>query len=248
MEETPLWQRGVSFLGLFALVGIAWIFSTNRKQFPWRVAAWGIGLQLAFALFILKTPVGVAIFSWLNGAFARLLEFTAEGSRFLFGDYLDEKFTFALNVLPTIIFFSSLMAVLYHFGLMQRVVNAFAWVMQKTMRTSGAETLSTAANVFLGQTEAPLVVKPYVERMTISELHAVMVGGFAGVAGGVLAAYVGMLREHFPDIAGHLIACSVMSAPATLVIAKTMVPETGTPETMTLMKADTKSTDANVID
>jgi concentrative nucleoside transporter, CNT family len=246
--DTPWWQRGVSALGLAALVGIAWAVSTDRKKMPWRVVGWGVGLQLAFAVFVLKTPVGLALFSFLNDAFARLLEFTADGSRFLFGDYLDQRFTFALNVLPTIIFFSSLMAVLYHLGLMQRVVKGFTWIMQRTMRTSGAETLSTAANIFLGQTEAPLVVKPYVEKMTQSELHAVMVGGFAGVAGGVLAAYVGMLRSHFPDIAGHLIACSVMSAPATLVIAKVMVPETEQPETAGVLVGDVKSTDANVID
>jgi concentrative nucleoside transporter, CNT family len=135
-------------------------------------------------------------------------------------------------VLPTIVFFSSLMTLLYYFGVMQWVVKGFAWVMMRTMRTSGAETLSAAGNIFLGQTEAPLLVKPFVARMTMSELMAVMTGGFATVAGGVMAAYVGLLIFYFPDIAGHLLAASVMSAPAALVFAKIMVPETETPETM----------------
>ncbi|MCA9600700.1 MAG: NupC/NupG family nucleoside CNT transporter, partial [Myxococcales bacterium] len=152
------------------------------------------------------------------------------------------------NVLPTIVFFSSLMAVMYHLGVMQKLVQGIAFVMQKTMRTSGAETLSCAANIFVGQTEAPLVIRPYVDRMTQSELMAVMTAGFATVAGGVMAAYVGMLREQFPDIAGHLLAASVMSAPAALVIAKIMVPETEESETAGKAHFEVKKIDANVID
>jgi len=248
-EFVPLWQRGMSLVGLFAMIGIAWLFSTNRRRFPVRVAAWGVALQLFFGLLVLRTASGLWLFRMLNDAVVKLLEFTAKGSEFVFGAYATEHFSFALNVLPTILFFSALMSVLYHLGVMQRVVGAVAWLMQRTMKTSGAESLSTAANIFVGQTEAPLVVRPYVARMTLSELNAVMVGGFATVAGGVLAAYVGMLHEHFPDIAGHLIAASVLSAPAALVIAKVMVPETERAETAEGATAESlERIDANLVD
>jgi CNT family concentrative nucleoside transporter len=182
-----------------------------------------------------------------------LLGFTQEGTNFLFRSFSSGKMespmvNFTFQVLPTIIFFSSLMTVLYHIGVMQWIVKIFAVAMQKTMKTSGAETLSTSANIFVGQTEAPLVVKPYLEKMTVSELMAVMVGGFANTAGGVLAAYVGMLRDVFPDIAGHLIAQSVMSAPAALVCAKIVFPETGEPETRGSMSLKMNRVDANIID
>ncbi len=222
--------------------------SSHRKKVPWRIVGWGIGLQLFFAVLVLKTAAGKAVFGWLNDAVVKLLDFTNEGSRFLFGDYLDQRFTIALNVLPTILFFSSLMTILYHLGVMQRVVSGIAWLMQRTMKTSGSETLSAAANIFVGQTEAPLVIKPYIATMTRSELNAVMVGGFATVAGGVLAAYVGMLEPYFSDIAGHLIAASVMSAPAALVIAKVMLPETEESLTVGYQKLEVERVDANVID
>lgn len=244
----PWYQRLTSLFGVLVMVGLAWAMSRDRRRFPWRIVAWGIGLQLVFAIFVLKTSAGAWIFAKLNDAVVELLAFTNEGSRFVFGAYLDERFTVALNVLPTIIFFSSLMAVAYHLGLMQRVVSGLAWVMQRTLGTSGAETLSAAANIFVGQTEAPLVVKPYVARMTLSELNSVMVGGFATVAGGVLAAYVGMLHERLPDIAGHLIAASVMSAPAALVVAKVMVPETDAPVTRGHVSLAREKLDANLID
>ncbi len=244
----PLWQRGVSLLGLGVFVLIAWAMSADRKAFPWRLVLAGTALQLVFGAFVLKTQLGLALFAFLNDAVGQLLEFTDEGSRFLFGEYLDDHFTVALNVLPTILFFSALMTVLYHLGVMQRVVKGVAWAMQRTLGTSGAETLSAAANIFVGQTEAPLVIKPYVGRMTRSELMAVMTGGFATVAGGVMAAYVGMLRDHFPDIAGHLIAASVMSAPASLVIAKVMVPEREVPQTAGTLELKDEKLYANVID
>lgn len=246
--DTPVWLRLVSLLGLVVMVGLAWAISYDRKAFPWRVVLYGTGLQLLFGVIVLRTSVGLWFFSVLNDGMLRLLTFTDEGSRFLFGEYHSEHFTVALNVLPTIVFFSSLMGVLYHFGVMQRVVKGVAWVMQRTLKTSGAETLSTAANIFVGQTEAPLVVKPYVAEMTESELLTIMVGGFATVAGGVLAAYVGMLREHFPDIAGHLIAASVLAAPATIVMSKIVLPETKVPKTAGMLELDTKSPYANVID
>jgi len=203
-QSVPWWQRVTSFLGIFVMVAIAWGLSSDRRRFPWRIVAWGIGLQLVFGVFVLKTSVGLALFSFLNDVVTRLLEFTDDGSRFLFGDYLSNEFTVALNVLPTIIFFSSLMSVAYHYGLMQRLVSGVAWVMQRTLKTSGAETLSAAANIFVGQTEAPLVVRPFVATMTRSELMAVMTGGFAGVAGGVLAAYVGMPETETPVTADTL--------------------------------------------
>lgn len=247
-HEVPLHLRLVSFLGLAAMIAIAWALSSDRKAFPWRIVIWGTGLQLIFGIVVLKTRFGLWVFSLLNDAFVLLLDFTNEGSRFLFGEYLDQHFTVALSVLPTIVFFSTLMTVLYHLGIMQRIVKGFAIAMQKTLRTSGAETLSAAANIFVGQTEAPLVVRPFVPTMTQSELMAVMVGGFASVAGGVLAAYVGLLRAHFPEIAGHLLACSVMSAPASLLIAKVMIPEKETPKTAGSLTMPEEQPYANVID
>lgn len=245
----PWWQRLISLFGIGALLLFAWGLSSHRREFPWRIVLWGLGLQLTFALFILETSAGLWVFSAINEGVVTLLDLTEEGSRFIFGNYLDLEFSFALKVLPTILFFSALMTILYHLGVMQKIVRGLAWVMQRTMGTSGSETLSAAANIFVGQTEAPLVIKPYVATMTLSELNAVMVGGFATVAGGVLAAYVGMLESAFADIAGHLVAASVMSAPAALVIAKIMLPETETSATaggeidMTVDKPD-----ANVID
>jgi CNT family concentrative nucleoside transporter len=262
-----------SLLGLLTLGFLAWVFSVDRKNLAWRVILWGVGLQLLFAVFILKTPMGAHIFDWLNTVVVSLLGFTVEGARFIFGDLVYNNVpvgfgdpgtnapiqaipgqvaqtgaSFAFNVLPTIIFFSSLMTVLYHLGIMQVVVRAMAWVMQKTMKTSGAETLSAAGNIFVGQTEAPLLIRPFVEKMTMSELNAVMTGGFATVAGGVMAAYVGMLLAYFPDIAGHLMAASVMSAPAALVMAKLMYPEDGEPVTKGSMKLELEKPDVNVID
>jgi CNT family concentrative nucleoside transporter len=270
---TSLLGRLRSILGLLVLGLLAWAFSVDRRNVPWRVILWGVGLQLLFALFILKTPLGAQIFDSMNTVIVALLGFTVEGARFIFGDLVYNNVpvgmgevgsnapiqeipgqvartgaSFAFNVLPTIIFFSTLMTVLYHVGVMQLIVRGVAWVMQKTMKTSGAETLSAAGNIFVGQTEAPLLIKPFVEKMTMSELNAVMTGGFATVAGGVLAAFVGMLVAYFPDIAGHLMAASVMSAPAALVMAKLMYPEDGEPVTKTGMKLELEKPDVNVID
>jgi concentrative nucleoside transporter, CNT family len=270
--ETPLHQRLVSVLGMVVLLGIAVMLSVNRAMIPWRLVAWGMGLQLFFALLILKTPAGEAFFAGINGIIVALLGFTEAGARFLFGNLVVNNVPvgtgepgmapmepiagtvantgafFAFNVLPTIVFFSSLMTMLYYFGVMQAVVKGFAWVMMRTMRTSGAETLSASGNIFFGQTEAPLLIKPYIAGMTMSELMAVMTGGFATVAGGVMAAYVGLLIFYFPDIAGHLMAASVMSAPAALVFAKIMWPETEEPATRGSLRVDVEKVDANVID
>jgi concentrative nucleoside transporter, CNT family len=269
---TPLLERLRSLVGLVVLAGLAWGMSVDRKNIPWRVVLWGIALQIVFAVFILKTSIGEDVFSLMNTIIVALLGFTVDGARFIFGSLVYNNvpvgtgpvgqgaFTatpgqvantgamFAFNVLPTIIFFSSLMTVLYHIGVMQLLVKGVAFVMQKTMRTSGAETLSAAGNIFVGQTEAPLLIKPFVEKMTNSELMAVMTGGFATVAGGVLAAYVGILLAYFPDIAGHLMAASVMSAPAALVVAKLMYPESETPVTAGTLEIKIEKPDVNVID
>ena len=259
-------------LGVVLLTVGAWALSVNRRRIPWRIVLWGLGLQFIFALLILRTPFGEGIFAAANDVILAAVGFTLEGARFLFGDLVynnvpvgtgepgNAEFAaegqrvartgafVAFNVLPTIIFFASIMTVLYHLGFMQRVVGGIAWVMQRTMRTSGAETLSAAGNIFVGQTEAPLLVKPFVDRMTRSELMAVMTGGFATVAGGVMAAYAGMLAGFFPDIAGHLMAASVMSAPAALVVAKLMVPEEARSETAGQLKTQVERPDVNVIE
>jgi len=222
-------ERFIGILGIFAILGIAYLMSNNKKNIDLRVVTWGLGLQLLFGIFILVTPFGKPIFSWFDKAIKKLLSFSTDGSEFLFASFIDGKMhpavtNFAFAVLPTVIFFSALMAVLYHIGLMQKVIRFVALIMQKTMKTSGPETTSISANIFVGQTEAPLVIKPFVSKMTKSELMAVMTGGFATVAGGVMAIYVGMLKD-IPGIAGHLMAASIMSAPAALVIAKIIYPE-----------------------
>ncbi|MCK7592172.1 NupC/NupG family nucleoside CNT transporter [Pseudomarimonas salicorniae] len=241
--------------GLACLLGITWLFSRNRAAIDWKLVATGLGLQLLFALFVLLTPWGAMLFGALSQGFVTVLGFTAQGSQFIFGDFARvDKFGFvvAFQVLPTIIFFASLMSVLYHLGIMQAVVKGMAWVITKVMRVSGAETLSVCANAFIGQTEAPLVVKPYVSKMTPSELLTLMVGGMATIAGGVLGAYVLMLGGSDPveqaEFAKHLITASIMAAPATLVIAKMLVPETGTPLTMGEVRIEVEKTTVNVID
>ena len=246
--DVPVSQRLMSLVGLFAMVSIAWLLSKRRDGVSWHLVAWGIGLQLAFGVLVMKTTVGLWAFSVLNDVVLALLGFTAKGTEFVFGDFASEKFTIAINVLPTLVFFSALMTMLYHLGVMQRLVSAFAWIMRRTMKTSGSETVATAANTFVGQTEAPLMVAPFIDGMTQSELMALMTGGFATVAGGVLAAYVGLLDEVVPNIAGHLIAASVMSAPAALVVAKVMSPETEESETAGETAVQVDRPDVNLLD
>ncbi|MBI2609186.1 MAG: NupC/NupG family nucleoside CNT transporter [Deltaproteobacteria bacterium] len=239
----------VSLLGIPVLIFITWLFSNNKKAFPWRVVIWGTILQFAFALFVLKTSIGFEIFDYLARFVTATLDFTNRGADFVFGSLGDwAKGTgqlgfFAFRVLPTIIFISSLMSVLYYLNIMQHVVSGMAKFMKFFMGVSGAEALSCAANVFVGQTEAPLVIRPYISKMTMSELLVVMVGGMATVAGGVLAAYVGMGVD-----AKHLITASVLSAPAALVIAKIIFPEDGTPLTSGEVKVHVPVTDVNIID
>jgi CNT family concentrative nucleoside transporter len=238
----------VSVFGLFVLLGICWAASNNRKAIRWRVVAWGMGLQILFALLILKTAPGEKIFELLSRGFDRLIRFTDDGAKFVWGWLYQNPSgatapVFLIDILMTIVFFAALMSLAYHVGLMQWVVGGIAKVMRKTMGTSGSETLSAAANIFVGQTEAPLVVKPFVETMTMSELHAVMVGGFATIAGGVLAAYVS-----FGIDPGHLVAASFMSAPASLVAAKMFYPETQPSITAGELKIKLEKTTANVFD
>ncbi|WP_419942646.1 NupC/NupG family nucleoside CNT transporter [Candidatus Palauibacter sp.] len=249
-------------LGLAFLLTIVWACSAHRRSIRWPLVAKGLGLQIVFALLVLKTGIGRGFFAGVNDVFVALIGYTNAGSRFLFGSLVDFATpveggagglvnigaTFAFSVLPTIIFFSSLMALAYHLGLMQRVVRRVAWAMQRTLGTSGAETTSAAGNIFVGQTEAPLLIRPFVDRMTKSELNTVMTGGFATVAGGALAAYVAMLVGVFPDIAGHLLAASIMAAPAGIVVSKMLMPETDEPVTRGTLDIALPRTHANVID
>lgn len=264
----------VPLLGIIVLLALAWLLSEDRRRVPWRVVAWGLGLQLAFALLLLRTPWGQAAFQGARAVVTRLLSFTDAGSAFLWGSLfrtgpdLVEHLgpgpgglthwqatdaasgqlvplgaVFVIHVLPTIIFFSSLMAILYHLGIMQRLIGGMAWLMRRSMGTSGSESLSCAANIFVGQSEAPLVVRPFLNAMTRSELMAVMVGGFATIAGGVMAAYV-----RFGVDAGHLMSASVMSAPAALVIAKIMLPEREASQTAGRVALEIPRDSANLLD
>ena len=235
-------ERVVSAFGLFVMIALAWSMSSHRWRVNWRLVAMGLLLQFAFAWLTLRTEPGRMTFDALGVLFSKILDFVDAGSVFVFGKSF-QSFYFAFKVLPTIIFFSSLMSVLYYMGLMQRMVQAMAFVMQRTMRTSGAESLSAAANIFVGQTEAPLVIRPYIARMTNSELMAIMVGGFSTIAGGVLAAYVGMGID-----AGHLMTASIISAPAGLLIAKVLQPEVDQPDTLGSAETKLPQSNSNVIE
>ncbi len=269
--DTPLQFRLVGLIGMATIILLAVAISYNRRAIRWRLVASGLGLQALFGVIVLKTEPGRVFFRVLGDMVTSLLAFQEQGARFVFGNLVQNQVPvglpgsdglvapsgglvadagafFAFNVLPTIIFFSALMSVLYYLGVMQLVVRGIAWVMQRTLRTSGAETLSASGNIFLGQTEAPLLIKPFVGKMTSSELTTVMVGGFATVAGGVLAAYVGMLSGVLPGIAGHLLAASVMNAPAGLLISKIISPETETPVTGDALSMKVEKTDHSVIE
>ena len=241
--------------GLAVLIGIAFLFSSNKRAVDWRLVATGVGLQIAFAALVLLVPGGKDVFEAIGHGFVRVLGFVNEGSNFVFGGLMDVDslgFIFAFQVLPTIIFFASLMGVLYHLGVMQWIVRGMAWAITRVMRVSGAETTSVCASVFIGQTEAPLTIKPYISRMTQSELLTIMIGGMAHIAGGVLAAYVTMLggSDEAAQVfyAKHLLAASIMAAPATLVIAKILVPETAEPLTRGTVNMEVEKSTVNVID
>ncbi len=267
--------RGIG--GIIVLLGIAFLISNNKKKINWKLVISGIGLQFAFAVLILKgddlggffAPLGWPkdFFYWISGFFVVLLNFTTEGAKFVFGNLAISPGAdgslgsfFAFQVLPTIIFFASLMSILYYLGVMQKIVQGMAWVMAKVMGTSGAESLSCTANIFVGQTEAPLMVKPYIKGMTKSEILTIMVGGMATIAGGVMAAYIQILGNTYAKTLGiplaqaqqmfatQLLGASVMAAPAALVISKIMFPETAEPETKGSVKVKVEKNASNVVE
>jgi concentrative nucleoside transporter, CNT family len=264
-------------IGMAAIVGIALAFSNNRKAVNWKLVGTGLGIQFILAIFILKgtvmaefwSPLGwpKAFFSWVSSFFVIVLDFTTAGAEFIFGDLAKSPgmegsmgHFFAFQVLPTIVFFASLTAIFYHYGILQKVVSVMSKGMQKIMGTSGAESLSVVANIFVGQTESPLVIKPYIEKMTKSEILTIMTGGMATIAGGVMAAYVQMLGNSYAianevplDVgrlmfAEQLLGASLMAAPAALVIAKIIFPEVSEPVTKGDVKMSVEKIDANGID
>lgn len=241
-------------LGLAFFVGVAWLMSSHKRRFPTRVVVWGLGMQLALAVFLLKTSIGISIFEGLASFVTKLIQMPKGGVELVFGGLVNPNFAdggwgyafaFAGNGLALIIFFSALMAVLYHLGIMQLLIYCMAKVMSLLMGVSGAESMAMAANVFVGQTEAPLVVKPYINKFTSSELNAMMTGGFATIAGSVLAVYMTTLGEAFGP---HLLTASVLSAPAAFLIAKIMLPETETVGTGGKIELKVERTADNVIE
>jgi len=253
-------EKLISLLGMVAFIALAWGISEHRKRFPWRVVLWGLGLQMLFAVLILKTDFGKAFFGLAQSAVSKLIGFANEGAKVVFGPLADTSlmadkfgppnaFVLAITITATIILVSALSSLLYHWRILPKIVEATAWVMQRTMGTSGSESLAMAANIFTGQTEAPLVIKPYLLRMTRSELMAMMTGGMATIAGGVLAVYTSLGEGAGRlDMAGHLLTASVMSAPAALMLAKIMLPETEASETTAGAKASIEQTSTNSID
>ena len=241
--------------GLAVLISFAYTVSSNKKSIDWKQITAGVGLQIVFAVIVILVPGGREFFDFISRVFVKIIDFAMSGAEFIFGDLAKQSefgFIFAFQVLPTIIFLASLMAVLYHIGLMQKIVQSMAWVMQKVLRVSGSESLSVAANVFIGQTEAPLVVRPYIAKMTESELFTMMVGGMATIAGAVLAAYIAMLggADEVQRLfyARHLLAASVMAAPATIVIAKLLKPETEESLTKGSVHLEIEKSGTNVIE
>ncbi len=253
-------------IGLGFVTFLAFLFSANRRAINWKLVLTGILLQFGFAFLVIKTNLGRAVFDWISRLFVILFNFAGDGAQFVFGPLAKSSgesslgVIFAFQVLPTIIFFASLMAVLYHLGIMQKIVQGMAWVMQRLMRTSGAETLDVAANTFMGQTEAPLVIRPYLSSLTESELYTIMASGMAHISGGVLAAYMQMLGLALAKsqgvafeasqvfFAGHLLAASIMAFPATLVVAKMLMPETGEPMTMGTVRLKVEKSHGSVIE
>ena len=246
-------ENYTGILGIIVLLGIAFLLSNNKTLINKNIIFWGLGLQISFAIIILKTTFGKALFFYFNILIVKLISFADAGSDFLFTSFIPEVgydqalINFAFRALPVIIFFSSLIAATYHLGVIQIIIKNIAKVMEKTMKTSGAETLSISANIFVGQTEAPILIRPYISKMTKSELMTVMVGGFSTVAGSVMALYVTWLNN-IPEIAGHLLAASVMSAPAALMVAKIIYPETKSYQIISSNSINLKSQDNNLVD
>ncbi|HNP17707.1 MAG TPA: nucleoside transporter C-terminal domain-containing protein [Fulvivirga sp.] len=244
--------RGI--LGLAALIGFAYLFSTNKKAIDWRLVGIGLLLQIIFALLITKVGFVATGFDFISEKFVKFLSFSMDGAQFLFGDLATNKlgFIFAFQVLPTVIFFSTVSAGLYYLGILQKVVFGIAWIMARTMRLSGAESLSAAGNIFLGQTEAPLLVRPFVKDMTKSELMCLMTGGMATIAGGVLAGYVAFLGGDDPveraKYAAYLLSASIMNAPAAIVLAKMILPETNKEAINSDLTVSKESIGVNLVD
>jgi CNT family concentrative nucleoside transporter len=245
--------RGI--IGIAVLVAIAFLLSRNRKAINWRLVSTGIFLQFLAGFLILRVPFVAGIFDTVSEGFVKFLSFSEAGAEFLFGGLVDESsfgFIFAFQVLPTIIFFSTVSAGLYYLGILQKIVYGIAWVMARTMRLSGAESLSAAGNIFLGQTEAPLLVRPYIPSMTYSELMCLMTGGMATIAGGVLAGYVAFLGGDDPAertrFAAYLLSASIMNAPAAIVIAKMIIPEAKPEDINSELKVSEESLGVNLID
>ena len=239
--------------GILVLLGVAYLLSNNRKEIKIRTVLWGLGLQFSLALMILKVPFVKSQFSILDRIFRKIISFSETGSNFLFESFIPgvgyhvAMMNFAFRALPVIIFFSSLIAISYHFGIVQTIVKFISKIMRSTMRTSGPETLSVSANIFVGQTEAPIIVRPFIKDMSNSELMAIMTGGFATTAGSVLALYV-LWLEKIPGIAGHMLAASIMSAPAALAIAKIIYPETEKSRPKKIIKTHNHRETQNVMD
>ena len=245
----------VSAFGVVAMVGIAWIFSKNRKAINWRTIAWATALQVLFAVLVLKTPPGRWFFTGARQAAVGLIGFQEEGAKFVFGSLAIPPgaegslgFFFAFQVLTSIVFLASLISILYYFGILQKIVLFFGKIMVYTCGTSGAETLNAVAVPFLGQTEAPILIKPYIEAMTESELLCLMVAGMATIASGVMVVYAGMLQKYFPDSAGQILAACIMEAPAALLMTKMLIPETGKPKTLGTVKLEYHETATNVFE
>src|ERR1700757_916495 len=238
--------RFTGILGLLTMLGLAYIFSTNRRAIRVKTVAWGLGLQIAFAIFVLKADIGRRIFQAAGDAVNRLLSYSFEGSKFVFGELGRQGsslgFYFAFQVLPTIIFIAAFFAVLYHFGVMQFIIKQIAKVMTRVMGASGAESLNVAASIFMGQTEAPLTIRPFLPDLTHSELMTVMTSGMAHVSGGIMAAYIS-----FGIDPKHLLSAVIMTAPGTLLMAKMLVPETEKPKTMGVVHMEHVERDTNFI-
>tara|TARA_Y100001980_G_C14552252_1_gene336312 strand:- start:991 stop:2208 length:1218 start_codon:yes stop_codon:yes gene_type:complete len=241
------------FIGIFSLLMIAYTLSNNRKAIKFETIIWGLGLQGFLGLIILKIPFVKSQFLFVDRVFKTLISFSDQGSDFLFSSFVpgvgyhEAMINFAFRALPVVIFFSSLISIAYHFGVIQIVVRWVSMLMQRSMKTSGAETLSISANIFVGQTEAPILIRPYIKNMTTSELMSVMTGGFATVAGSVLALYV-LWLENIPGIAGHMLAASIMSAPASLVISKLIYPETKKTNSINQLNLDNERITENAMD
>tara|TARA_S200000501_G_scaffold25072_2_gene21792 strand:- start:86884 stop:88107 length:1224 start_codon:yes stop_codon:yes gene_type:complete len=246
-------ERFIGIGGIFFLLGIAYSISNNQKRIKPRIIIWGISLQILLGVILLKIPFVKSKFSMFDKIFQKLISFSDAGGDFLFKSFVpgigyhNAMVNFAFRALPVVIFFSSLISVFYYFGIIQFIIKWIARIMEKTMKTSGAETLTISANIFVGQTEAPILVRPFIKNMTNSELFAIMTGGFATVAGSVMALYVLWLSA-IPGIAGHMLTASIMSAPAALVIAKIIYPETENPDTVGNLDSKLKTNDANAID